>query len=810
MLFNYLLIAIRNLFKQKAYTLINVSGMAIGITCSIFIILFVNHELSYDRFHTQSENIYRVGVSGKFSGNEFDQAVTAQPMAQALISDYPEVKNVVRLREYGDWLVTYGDNKFHEENMLFADSTFFKIFDFRLIKGDPESVLKEKRTIVLTESMARKYFGDEDPVGKMLKLETDTSLFRVTGLMEDVPGNSHIHFDAVGSLHTYARPEDEFWVSHNFYTYILTDGLAVKEALEVKFASMIDKYVGPQIEDILGMSMDALEEQGDFFGYFLQPLEEIHLNSNLDYEFEPNGNKVLVYIFIIIAALILIVACINFTNLATARSASRSKEVGIRKLAGAQKPMLVGQFLFDSFLLTSLAFLVAAILVSLLIPHFNNMIQLEVNTAFLSTWKIAPLIVLFILLTAFLAGSYPAFYLAAFRPIHVLKGMLVRGTKGGKLRSILVVLQLGVSILILVGTYITFGQMRYLINKDPGFDTENILVIRRSDVLKEKIDAFKQELLRNPGVLSVSNANSIPGRNFSNNAIFVEERGTSNTYLTWQSWVSYDYDEVFSLNIIDGRFFSRDISTDSSGIVINQAAVKFLDLEEPVLGQRLLVPSGQQSFDGAPIIGILEDFHFQSMHTGIQPMSLLLMPGNWEGFIPVKLSGSNMQETIEFVNQTWETFTTEYPFDYFWMNEDYERLYDTEKKTSSIFVSFALISLVIACLGLVGLISFTAVQRTKEIGIRKVMGSTSQFIVRLFLKEIGILVAIATAVAAPVYFIANSWLQNFAYHIEFNVLKFAIILISAGLLTLLLSWISVAWITVHASRKNPVDSLRWE
>jgi len=356
MFINYFLVAIRHLVNQRAYTFINITGMAIGITCSIFIILFVNHELSYDRFHDKADRIFRVGVSGKFSGNEFNQAITAQPMAQALISDYPEVQNVVRLREYGDWLVAYGENKFHEENMLFADSTFFEIFDFRLLKGDPLTVLKEKRTMVLTESMARKYFGDEDPIGKMIKLETDTTLFRVTGLMEDVPVNSHIHFDAVGSLHTYARPEQEFWVSHNFYTYILTDGITPKDTLEDKFESIIHKYVGPQIEEILGMSMDALEEQGDFFGYFLQPLKEIHLNSDLDYEFEPNGNKVLVYIFIVIAALILIVACINFTNLATAQAVSRSKEVGIRKLVGAQKAMLVSQFLFESFMLTALAF----------------------------------------------------------------------------------------------------------------------------------------------------------------------------------------------------------------------------------------------------------------------------------------------------------------------------------------------------------------------------------------------------------------------------------------------------------------------
>jgi putative ABC transport system permease protein len=766
MFINYVLIALRNLFNQRAYTLINIAGMAIGIACSLFIILFVNHELSYDRFHSKADQIYRVWVSGKFSGSEFNHAVTAQPMAQALLSDYPEIENVVRLRKYGDWLVTYGDNKFYEENIVFADSTFFEIFDFPLVKGDPGSVLKETRTMVMTRSMASRYFGDEDPVGKLIRFETDTSLFRVTGLMEDVPENSHLHFDAVGSLHTYARPEQEFWVSHNFYTYILTDSLTSKEGLEGKLTYIVEKYIGPTIEDLLGVGLEEMKAKGEFYGYFLQPLKDIHLNSDLDYEFEPNGNKVLVYIFTIVAVLILIVACINFTNMATAQSASRAKEVGIRKLVGAQKPMLVSQFLFESFLLTSLAFLVAAILVKLLIPYFNNLIQLQVNTAFLTTWKVIPLIVLFIIITGLLAGSYPAFYLAAFRPISILKGVLFQGTKGSQIRSILVVLQLAVSILILVGTYITFGQLRFLINKDPGFDTENILVIRRPDVLRDRIESFKQELLRNPGVVSIANSNSIPGRHFSNMAIFVEERGTNNIYQTWQSWVSHDYEKVFSLNLVDGRFFSRDNPTDSSGIVINQAAVKSLDLEEPVLGKRLLVPTG--SYPSVPIIGILQDFHFQSMHTSIAPMSLLLM------------------------------------------DEDYERLYDTEKKTGSIFVSFAIISLSIACLGLIGLISFTAVQRTKEIGIRKAMGSANQLIVGLFFKEIGILVAFATLLAVPVYFAADSWLQNFAYHIPFNGFIFAIILISAGIITLVLSWISVAGIVINASRSNPADSLRYE
>jgi putative ABC transport system permease protein len=561
---------------------------------------------------------------------------------------------------------------------------------------------------------------------------------------------------------------------------------------------------------VMGITLEDLEKEGTYFGYYLQPLKSIHLNSNIQYEFEPNGNKALVYIFIVIAVLILLVACINFMNLATARASTRAREVGIRKLVGAHRSMIITQFLTESILLVILAFLVAILLVSWLLPSFSNMIQVKLNFGFMNSPFFLPLILLFILVTGLIAGSYPAFFLAAFRPAAVLKGSLQKGSKGKPLRSILVVLQIWVSIFILVGTFVTFAQMRYLLKKDPGFQRENVLVIRRSDVLKDKIESFKQELLKNPNILAVTNSNSIPGRTFSNNAIFVEGKGMENTYLTWQSWVSYDYEKVFDLKLAEGRFFSRDIPTDSSAAVINQVAIKSLGLEEPVIGKRLQSPTGPQTFQYHTIIGVLKDFHFKSLHIEIEPMTYLFIPGNWEGYIPVRLSGHDMEQTIAYVKKTWDSFTTEYPFDYFWMNEDYAKLYATEKKTSSVFIAFALMSMIIACLGMIGLVSYTAVQRTKEIGVRKAMGSSAGKIVYLFAKETGLFVVIAGILAFPIWFAAKEWLHNFAYHIDFTLLFFLLLLCGATLATLVIAFLSVGGIALSASMNNPAESLRYE
>jgi len=812
MLFTLLKVAYRNFFRQKSYSIINLSGLAVGIASSILIALFVLHEFSYDSFHENADLIYRTKVKGQMMGSEMDMVVTSPPMGPAMLEDYPEVKNFVRLRQYGDWLVRYEDKKFHEEDFLFADSTFFEVFDFKLIRGNPHTVLDEPRSVVLTESTARKYFGKEDPIGKMLHLETDTTYFKVTGIVEDVPANSHFTFDLLGSLHTYTRNtfQDNFWVSHNYWTYILVNSNANIDELKGKLNLMVDKYVGPQIEEVLGIDMEEFEKSGNTFGYQLQALKDIHLNSDLQYEIEANGNKTLVYIFIIIGILILIVAMINFMNLSTARSTGRAREVGIKKVVGSSRKKLIFQFFLESVFITYIALLFAILIVELVLPAFNNITQLELDINYLDNIWILPSLLVFGLVVGVLAGSYPAFVLASFKPTSVLKGSMVAGVKGSFLRRVLVVAQFTVAITILLGSFVAQRQIGFILNKDLGFDKENVLVIRRSDALDDQIEAFKQELSNLPEVISVTHSNNIPGRNFSNNATFVEGRPTTDIYLSWQGRVSYEFAETFSLEMAEGRFFDKNVRSDSAAVVLNQAAVKALGLEENTLEKRLMMLRGPNEYMFVNIIGVLKDFNFQSLHEDIEAMVLFPLRGNPEGYIPVKLKGNENPKTIEEIKKIWEKFNQDYPFDYFWMDDDFESQYETEKRTGNILLLFSILSIFISCLGLFGLISFTSEKRTKEIGIRKSMGASIPGILTMLSKETLVLIGISAIFSTPVYLVINKWLQNFAFHFKFNPGVFALWLGITLIVILVIALITVNAVAIGAARKNPANSLRHE
>ena len=472
---NIIKVAIRNLIRQLGYTLINILGLAIGLACSILIFLYVLNEVTYDRFHEKAENIYRIGVRGQMMGNELNQAVTAAPMMEALLNDYPEVEMAVRLASFGGWLVTYEEKKFHEtdETFKFADSTFFEVFNFKLLRGDPKTVLTRPRTIVLTESAARKYFGDEDPIGKSVKVEQDTILYEVTGLMENVPVNSHFHFDMLGSMSSIRRSRSTNWLNHEYYTYVVLPAGIDIEKFTQSINEMIPKYVGPLIEQYLGFSLEQFEAAGNTFGYFLMPMLDIHLHSDLQVEIEPGGNPTYVYIFSLIAVLILIIACINFMNLATARSITRAREVGLRKVVGSHRSYLISQFLTESVFLSLISMVLAIILVYLFLPYYNNMVRLDLEFNILNNYFTIPLILLLAIFVGLLAGGYPAFVLASFNPVTVMKGELVSGTGKGLLRSILVILQFTVTIAILIGTFIVYRQLSYMQKKELGFQKNN-------------------------------------------------------------------------------------------------------------------------------------------------------------------------------------------------------------------------------------------------------------------------------------------------------------------------------------------------
>jgi len=526
----------------------------------------------------------------------------------------------------------------------------------------------------------------------------------------------------------------------------------------------------------------------------------------LQYEIEANGNIVYVYIFISIAIFILLIACINFTNIATARASTRSKEVGIRKVVGAMKKHLIFQFLLEAFIICTLSLILALFILAFFMPNLNNLVQLPLQMSYFGNPYTIPLLLSLVVVVSIMAGGYPAFFLSSFKPISVLKGKLKIGAKRGVLRAILVIFQFVVSVFILLSTYTVYDQLNYILNKDLGFKKENIMMIRRSDALKKQMEAFKDEIKEIPTVVSVTNANTYPGKNFSNNAFFLEGEPTSNTYLLNQAWISYDFEKTFGFEMKEGRFFSRDFPTDSQAIVINEAAVKSLGFENPI-GKRILHPRSETELTPLTVIGVVKNFHFKSLHTDIEPAAFTIMPGNWEGVVCVKINPENMQQTINNIQKIWEEFTPDYPFEYFFFDDHIRSLYKSEQRTSRVFVLFSVLSIIIAFLGLLGLISFMTEQRKKEVGIRKTFGSTSLNIVLIYCKEIFKLIVIASIIAWPIaYFVMNKWLQDFSYRVNINLIMFIVI----PILTIILSLLTVVYQAYIAARKNPAETLRYE
>lgn len=813
MIRNYIKIAFRNLTKNKGYTIINILGLAFGLTCTLFISIFVYNEISFDKFHKNSELIYRVSVKGAMAGNDLNMAVTSTPMAEALVNEFPEITKVTRILQTEGRLVEYGDKQFNEtaKDFFFADSTFFEVFSFPFINGDPKTSLDNPYSIVLTETTAKKYFGDDDPIGKNLSIENDTTLYQVTGVIEDIPANSHFHFSLMGSFHSLNRSRNISWLSHGVYTYVLTVPEINEESFRTNINGLVDKYVGPEIQQVLGVTMEQFSEQGNSFGYFIQNLEDIHLHSDLQYELEQNGNPSYVYIFSVLGFIILLVACINFMNLATARSSKRAREVGIRKVSGSLKKHLIYQFLVESTVISFFSLIIAIGLVVLLMPYFNNLI--DSNLVFNPFNSIILVIVLagLAISVGLLAGFYPAFVLASVKPLQVLKGKLQSGAKGSKLRSILVVVQFACTIVIMLGTFIVFNQLNYMQTKNLGFDKKNTLVIKRADALNNQIEAFKQELSGNSNIISVGNSVHIPGMIFNNNAHFLEGRSFNDIYLLMQTAVSYEFLEVMEMEMAEGRFFSIDYPTDSFAVVINESTVKSLGIEDPV-GKRFMFPgrTPEDPIRYQTIIGVVKDFHFQSMHENINPVIIEFMRGNYGGFVLIRIEGDNEQEVIQFVENTWKNFVKNNPIEYVWLEDDFDKIFKPEKQTSKILLVFSFFSIFISCLGLFGLISFTTSQRTNEIGIRKTLGSSVGQVVIMLFRETAILLTISTILAIPSYFIFEKWLQNFAFGIKYGPGIFAVYLLFFALLTLLISLLTVSYQSVKSANINPADALRHE
>ena len=806
MLKNFFKNTFRSMRRQRGYILLNVCGLAIGLTSFLFISLYVLHELSYDKFHRNYENIYTLKVIGRMSGGTLDQAVTAAPMARAMLNDYPEVLHATRVTQMGAWLIRFGENKFNEDGVLFADSTFFDVFDFKLLQGDPKTALVRPRSMILTEEFAKKYFGKQNPMGQKMIVEADTILYTVTGVVQNIPDNSHIKFDILASLSSYpGQANSQQWVSHNFYTYIVVREGTDKVALQNKFQGMVAKYVGPQIQKILGYSIDDFKKAGNDFSYGLVPLKDIHLKGPTQYNLEPIGSLTTVYIFAVIALLILIVAIINYVNLATAKSAGRAKEVGVKKVAGVNKSGLVIQFLGESLIIVTIAAILAVLLVYAFTPLFNQLIGKELSISLFDSFMGFLSLIALIIIVGISAGFYPAFVLASFNPVDVLKGTLNPGSMSKKLRGLLVVFQFTVSTVIIIGSIVVYNQLNFMTKKDLGFKKENLIVIRRPDAFFRQLEAFRDQLLQIQGVEKVGFSRQVPGTNFNNNAFFNDEDPEKKTYLLQQAQVSLDFPQALGVQLLEGRFFSREYSTDSTAVLINEAAVKSLGLKDPV-GKFILQPRGPQQFQKLKIIGIMKDFNITSLHKAIDPVVFTVMgQGGGDQYATVRLTGNNLNATIKAIEQKWQVFTSKQPFQYDFFADTWNNLYKSEMKTGRIFIVFSILAIFIACLGLLGLITFITNKRTREIGIRKTYGASIYVVLSILSKEVVNLILISSLIAYPIaYFGSKYWLEGFASKVKVNPLIF----ILATLITLAIGWLSISYQTIKAANYNPSKALR--
>lgn len=807
---NFIKVALRTVLRQKIYSLINIMGLAIGLAASLLIMLFIVHELSYDRFHSKSEQIYRLCVKGKIGEQTMDMAFTAMPTAEAFRMEFPEIINACRIDLDQDVYFRYGEQAFIEDNMLWADSTFFNIFDFMLVSGEADRVLSDPNNIVLTEESARKYFGEEDPVGKSIALYSDSNLYHVTGVVENPPESSHIDFNFIASFHSRDDASRTMWLSHNIHTYFLMIPGADIQLLTEKIQPVMLKYVGPEVERFLGVNVEQWEEDGNSYGMYLQALTDIHLEPDVQQSLKEPHEKKYIYIFALIAIFIVAIACINFMNLSTARSAKRAREVGMRKVLGSGRGLLAGQFLWESVFLAFLAMLVALVLVSLMLPSFNNLAGMNLSAKELDPGLAVPVLGGLILVVGLLSGSYPAFYLSSFKPLSVLSGRPALGMKSGGLRNVLVVFQFIISIGIIISTMVVGKQINYMLEKDLGYEKEQMLIVNRMRAVGlEHIQSFKQELGRLPGVLTSSNHTMRMGMTNNSNAYLIEGQETEQSPVLATNWVDFDYAETYKMELIQGRFLSPEFASDSNSCVINEAAIRAFNLEDP-LNTRLIqpwdTPEGRIPFQ---VVGVVRDFHFESLHEKILPYIFLHKAPDfeWGGFLTVRLKTANLPSTMEKIEEIWKEFSNNQPFEYSFVDTDFEQMYAEEVRTGRIFGVFSILAIFVACLGLLGLSSFSAEQRTKEIGIRKAMGASVPVIVRLLSRETLILVLISTVISVPLaWYFMDSWLESYAYRISLGAGVFVIAFLAA----LLIALSTVAFQSFSAALKNPSDSLRYE
>ncbi|MFO7671499.1 MAG: FtsX-like permease family protein [Bacteroidales bacterium] len=810
---NFIRVTIRSISRNKAFNAINIAGLAIGLASAIFIILYIVSETSYDKFHERSADIYRLYLEGKMAGEEFTGAWNSPIFGPTFHEEIPEIENYCRFWTQNNLLMWVDPaNKYLENNMLYVDSSFFEIFSLNLLEGNPSTCLDEPNTIVLAKSKVNQYFPEGDPIGKSIAMNDDSTLFRVTGVVEDAPRTSHFYYDFLISYCTTERSRSTSWFHNHMQTYILVQPGAGQRALDDHINASLLENIRPQLEQFMGISPEEFAEAGGKYGVFTQALTGIHLDANIevagDVCYRPIGNRAYLVIFGVIACFVLVIASINFMNLSTARSLSRAKEVSLRKVVGSGRKQLVRQFLFESVFLSLISLVIAIALVVILLHPFNKLVGLNLEYGDIFRWYMIPSFVLLAILVGLLSGSYPSFVLASFKPIFALKGNA--STKNGTtwMRNALVIMQFSISIIIIAGTLVIYWQFKYMTSKDLGFDKEQLVVMDRIYPLDKRIQTFKKELTTHTSILSATNSTAYLGAPNNNNTHGIKGRPPEEAVLMFTFWTDEDFMETyrFELATPGSRFLSKEFMTDSAACLVNEAAVRKFNIEDP-LNQSVL-ESGETEMR---IVGVMKDHHFLTLkhEIGAQVVFLKRPEWNWSGYLTVRLAPGkeNIDAGLDFMKKTWEEFAGDEPFQYFFLDEELDKYYAEEKRTGAITMIFSILAIFIASLGLFGLTLYNSQKRIREIGIRKVMGATEGNIITVISKSVGYAVGISIVIAMPVaYFMMQDWLRDFPYNVGFRPVLFIV----AALLAIIIAMVTVTITTLKAARINPAVALHYE
>jgi putative ABC transport system permease protein len=807
MLKNFFLITLRNTIRDKAYFILNVLGLSLGIAGSILILLYVQHEISYDKFHKKADRIYRINCYAKLEGKEISIAVTAPPQARVFKEEYPEVEDATRYYYPNDQKVSYENVTYHEKRFYFADPNFLEMFNFPLIKGDPKTALQKPFSVIITSAMAEKLFGRNDPMGKNIVLNND-KVYQITGIIQFIPVNTHFRFDYLASFNSLELSKSELWLSQMLETFIVIQKDYSYKKLEAKFEGLMDKFVLPQIQQFIPIKVNNYKEfeaLGNKFQYTLQPLSDLHFSTHYSFGYDEGTDRVYIYFFSVVAIFLLFIACINFMNLSTAKFSYRSKEVGIKKVMGSSRSQLISQFLSESLIITLVAMIISLTLVELVLPSFNRFTGKDLAIGYLNHWYIIPSLIAVTLLIGFLAGIYPAFYLSSFKPAEILKAKYNRGTGNIRLRSALVIVQFSITIILLISTFIVSSQLKFIRSKDLGFNKENVLVVKNTGDLADYAETFREKVLKMPNVIQASRTWTFPGEDYNGSTFQIQGDSLNKMYQFEIIQGDYDYLPLLGFKIISGRNFSRDFATDNNAILINESAVKFLGVKDP-LGVRLTTPNGQGGQDVLEIIGVFQDVYYKSFHEKIEPMMLSLNTDKYNAFTLVRVKG-DLMGAVKQVEKTWNEFMPGQAFEYVFFDENFDKLYHAEIRAGRVFTIFSALAVFVACLGLLGLSAFSAEKRTKEIGIRKVHGASVPGILRLLSTEIVILITISSVIAWPVvYYFMHKWLQNFAYQTTMHFLTFLL----SSCIGLFIAISVVIYQSLKVARVNPVEALKYE